>query len=67
MVLAIGATRVASVTFHVMPWYASPELQEAYGADPGPYASGESCVRFGADWVPPARAGGRHRRPAPLS
>ncbi|HUX69951.1 MAG TPA: hypothetical protein VMV41_05535 [Cellulomonadaceae bacterium] len=56
MVFAIGETRSASVAFHAMPWYASPELRDAYGDDLAPFASGKSCFRFGADAVLPRRA-----------
>jgi len=56
MVFAIGATRAASVTFHAMPWYASPELRERYSEDLAPFAAGKSCFRFGVDAILPRPA-----------
>lgn len=56
MVFAIGATRASSVTFHAMPWYASPELRETYGEDLAPYTSGKSCFRFTPDAILPRPA-----------
>jgi hypothetical protein len=56
MVLAIGGTRAASVTFHAMPWYASPAFRENDGKELAPYESGKSCFRFGAGSTPPMQA-----------
>ena len=46
MVYAIGPKGSTKTTFHMMPFYGSPELQERHGAVLAPFLTGKSCIAF---------------------
>jgi hypothetical protein len=45
-VYALGPRANGKTTFHILPYYASSELQEKYGKVLAQYLSGKSCLLF---------------------
>ncbi len=45
-VYAVGPRTGGFTTFHMMPYYASGELQTHYGAELKKFLSGKSCIQF---------------------
>ena len=46
LVFAIGLTGARTVTFHLLPYQGSRELQDRYGAAFGPFQVGKDRLRF---------------------
>ncbi len=45
-VFALGPLAKGFTTFHMMPYYASADLQKSHGAALKPFLSGKSCLKF---------------------
>lgn len=43
---ALGPRKDGSTTFHMMPYYALPDLQKRYGNDLKKFLTGKSCIKF---------------------
>ena len=56
MVFAIGPKGKTKTTFHMMPYYGSPVLQERHGAALAPFVTGRSCIAFRTAGEVPADA-----------
>ena len=46
MLFAMSPQGKARVTFHMMPYYGSPQLQLRYQGDLKPFLTGKSCIAF---------------------
>jgi len=46
MVYGIGPKGKTKVTFHMLPYYMSSQLQEKHGPTLAPFLTGKSCIAF---------------------
>lgn len=56
MVFAIGPKDKTKTTFHMMPFFGSPVLQERHGSALAPFVTGRSCIAFRRAGEVPAEA-----------
>lgn len=46
VIYALGPRAAGFITFHIYPYYVSPELQQKHGETPRKLLSGRSCLRL---------------------